>query len=171
MDSNTHSQHSYATNIRGFTPDKASIIERVARNIGADPNDLAAVISFETAGTFSTNIRNPYSSGTGLIQFTDIADGREDKLYWGMTREQLGNLPFEKQMEFVERYFKDRGFRADKATNIANLYTAVSGYGYRKGSPEYRLNSVWDTNHNGIIEKGEMVEAPEFKRHRRKYFL
>ena len=88
-----------------------------------------------------------------------------------MTREQLGNLPFEKQMEFVERYFKDRGFRADKATNIANLYTAVSGYGYRKGSPEYRLNSVWDTNHNGIIEKGEMVEAPEFKRHRRKYFL
>lgn len=171
VDSNTHSQHSYATNIRGFTPDKASIIERVARNIGADPNDLAAVISFETAGTFSTNIRNPYSSGTGLIQFTDIADGREDKLYWGMTREQLGNLPFEKQMEFVERYFKDRGFRADKATNIANLYTAVSGYGYRKGSPEYRLNSVWDTNHNGIIEKGEMVEAPEFKRHRRKYFL
>ena len=79
-----------------------------------------------------------------------------------MTRDQFGALSFERQMGFVENYFKDRGFRANKPTNIADLYTAVSGYGYRKGSAAYELNSVWDTNRNNVIEKGEMVEAPEF---------
>ena len=168
---NPSSQHSYATNIRGFTPEKAAIIERVARNIGANPNDLAAVISFETVGTFSPSIKNPHSSATGLIQFMEYTDGRKDGLYFGMTRDQFGALSFERQMGFVENYFKDRGFRANKPTNIADLYTAVSGYGYRKGSAAYELNSVWDTNRNNVIEKGEMVEAPEFKQHRRKYFL
>ena len=96
----------------------------------------------------------------------------EEKMgYFGMTRDQFGALSFERQMGFVENYFKDRGFRANKPTNIADLYTAVSGYGYRKGSAAYELNSVWDTNRNNVIEKGEMVEAPEFKQHRRKYFL
>ena len=40
-----------------------------------NPNDLSAVISFETGGTFSTNKRNPKSSATGLIQFMHYSDG------------------------------------------------------------------------------------------------
>ena len=54
---------------RNFTKEKAESIARVAKRIGVDPNDLAAVISFETGGTFNTNSRNPNSSATGLIQF------------------------------------------------------------------------------------------------------
>lgn len=170
VSSNVYTQSSQTNSIKGFTPDKAATIARVAYSIGVNPNDLATVISFETGGTFSTNARNPNSSGTGLIQFMEYTDNKRDGLYWGMTRNQFGNLSFDKQMEFVEKYFRDRGFRSDKPNNLANLYTAVSGYGYKEGSAAYRLNSVWDTNNNGIIEKGEMVEAPEFKAHRRRYF-
>ncbi|WP_236452116.1 hypothetical protein, partial [Escherichia coli] len=54
---------------KAFTPEKAASIARVAKNIGVNPNDLAAVISFETGGTFSPSKRNPNSSATGLIQF------------------------------------------------------------------------------------------------------
>ena len=155
---------------RFFTPEKAAEIARVAKNIGANPNDLAAIISFETGGTFSTNARNPYSSGTGLIQFMDYTDGKKDGRYWGMTRDEFGKLSFERQMVYVEKYFADRGFNSDKPQNIANLYTAVSGYGYKIGSEAYAKNKVWDTNKNGVIEKGEMVEAAVFKAHRRIYF-
>lgn len=155
---------------RFFTPEKAAEIARVAKNIGANSNDLAAVISFETGGTFSTNARNPYSSGTGLIQFMDYTDGKKDGRYWGMTRDEFGKLSFERQMVYVEKYFADRGFSSDKPQNIANLYTAVSGYGYKIGSEAYAKNKVWDTNKNGVIEKGEMVEAAVFKAHRRIYF-
>ena len=50
---------------KNFTKEKAESIAHVAKNIGVDPNDLAAVISFETGGTFNSNIRNPKSSATG----------------------------------------------------------------------------------------------------------
>lgn len=167
----TNSQTSPPTfSSRSFTPEKAAEIARVAKNIGVNPNDLAAVISFETGGTFSTNARNPYSSGTGLIQFMDYTDGKKDGRYWGMTRDEFGKLSFEHQMGYVEKYFADRGFSSDKPQNIANLYTVVSGYGYKIGSEAYAKNKVWDTNKNGVIEKGEMVEAAAFKAHRRIYF-
>ena len=167
----TNSQTSPPTfSSRSFTPEKAAEIARVAKNIGVNPNDLAAVISFETGGTFSTNARNPYSSGTGLIQFMDYTDGKKDGRYWGMTRDEFGKLSFEHQMGYVEKYFADRGFSSDKPQNIANLYTVVSGYGYKIGSEAYAKNKVWDTNKNGVIENGEMVEAAAFKAHRRIYF-
>ena len=83
----------------------------VAKNIGANPNDLAAVISFETAGSFSTNARKPKGSATGLIQFMQYTDGTGNKNtprsqwdYWGMTRDQFGALSFSDQMKYVEKY-------------------------------------------------------------------
>jgi hypothetical protein len=46
------------------------VIEEVAKAAGiANPEWLSNVISFETGGTWSTTIKNPLSSGRGLIQF------------------------------------------------------------------------------------------------------
>ncbi|QEA11040.1 lysozyme-like domain protein [Acinetobacter phage Abp9] len=158
---------------KAFTPEKAASIARVAKNIGVNPNDLAAVISFETGGTFSPSKRNPNSSATGLIQFMAGSGGTKGK-YYGMTRDQFGSLSFDEQMKYVEKYFKDRSsrFRAgNEAKNTTgDVYGAVTGYGYKKGSREYNLNKVWDSNKNGIIEKGEMVQNPSFRAHQRKYF-
>ncbi|UQS93179.1 tape measure protein [Acinetobacter phage Brutus] len=166
-----NAQASYKS--KAFTPEKAASIARVAKNIGVNPNDLAAVISFETGGTFSPSKRNPNSSATGLIQFMAGSGGTKGK-YYGMTRDQFGSLSFDEQMKYVEKYFLDRSsrFRAgNEAKNTTgDVYGAVTGYGYKKGSREYELNKVWDSNKNGIIEKGEMVQNPSFRAHQRQYF-
>ena len=166
-----NAQASYRS--KAFTPEKAASIARVAKNIGVNPNDLAAVISFETGGTFSPSKRNPNSSATGLIQFMAGSGGTKGK-YYGMTRDQFGSLSFDEQMKYVEKYFLDRSsrFRAgNEAKNTTgDVYGAVTGYGYKKGSREYELNKVWDSNKNGIIEKGEMVQNPSFRAHQRQYF-
>lgn len=166
-----NAQASYKS--KAFTPEKAASIARVAKNIGVNPNDLAAVISFETGGTFSPSKRNPKSSATGLIQFMSGSGGTKGK-YYGMTRDQFGSLSFDEQMKYVEKYFLDRSnrFRAgNEAKNTTgDVYGAVTGYGYKKGSREYELNKVWDSNKNGIIEKGEMVQNPSFRAHQRQYF-
>lgn len=154
-----------ASNIKGFTPERAKSIQAVAQRIGVDPNDLAAIISFETAGTFSPSIKNPTSSATGLIQFMPASAKDLDT-----TTEKLAAMPFDEQMQYVERYFKERGFDGSRKRNIADAYTAVTGYGYRKGTPAYDLNPDWDTNGNHIIEKGEAVQNPKFKAHQRQYF-
>lgn len=165
------SNQSYSSKV--FTPEKAASIARVAKNIGVNPNDLAAVISFETAGTFSPSIKNESSSATGLIQFMSGSGGTKGK-YYGMSREKFASLSFDEQMNYVEKYFKDRSsrFRAgNEAKNtVGDVYGAVTGYGYKKGSEAYNLNKVWDSNKNGIIEKGEMVLNPKFRAHQRQYF-
>ena len=154
---------------RAFTPEKAAAIARVARNIGVSPNDLAAVISFETGGTFSPSITNPTSSATGLIQFMAGSGGTRGQ-YYGMTRDQFRSLSFDQQMNYVERYFKERGFDGRRQRNVADLYTAVTGYGYRRGTRAYELNKVWDSNGDGYIAKGEMVQNSAFRAHQRQYF-
>lgn len=151
---------------KGFTQEKAKVIKRVAEAIGVNPNDLAAVISFETVGTFSPSIKNPLSSATGLIQFMKDGRGR----YYGMTREQFSSLSFEQQMVYVEKYFRDSGFSSNKKRDVADTYTAVTGYGYRCGSKAYNLNKVWDSNKDCYIAKGEMVLNKSFKAHQKKYF-
>lgn len=154
---------------KGFTPQKAAAIAKVAKNIGVNPNDLAAVISFETGGTFSPSAKNPSSSATGLIQFMKGSGGTKGK-YYGMSRNDFANLSFDEQMKYVEKYFKDRGFSANKKRDVADTYTAVTGYGYKKGTDAYDLNKVWDSNKNGVVEKGEMVRNPSFRKHQRQYF-
>lgn len=154
---------------KGFTPQKAAAIAKVAKNIGVNPNDLAAVISFETGGTFSPSAKNPSSSATGLIQFMKGSGGTKGK-YYGMSRNDFANLSFDEQMKYVEKYFKDRGFSANKKRDVADTYTAVTGYGYKKGTDAYDLNKVWDSNKNGVVEKGEMVRNPSFRKHQKQYF-
>jgi len=157
-----------------FTPEKAAKISEVANKIGVDPNDLAAIISFETAGTFSPKARNRNSSATGLIQFMGKGASKKKNYnngtYYGMARDQFSALSFDEQMSYVEKYYKDRGFDGKTKRSVADAYTAVTGYGYKRGSEEYRLNKVWDSNEDGYIDKGEMVQNTKFKVHQRKYF-
>lgn len=158
-----------ASKIKGFDANKAKRIAEVAGNVGIDPNDLAAIISFETAGTFSPSSKNKKTSATGLIQFMRGSGGTKGK-YYGMDRDQFAGLSFDDQMTYVEKYFKDRGYNGKTQRSLADAYTAVTGYGYKKGSKEYELNKVWDTDKNGYISKGEAVKNPKFQEHQRKYF-
>lgn len=156
------------TKVGSLSADKQKSISRVAKNIGVDENDLASIISFETGGTFNPNIKNPKSSATGLIQFMAGTGGKAGS-YYGMSRDQFGALSFDEQMKYVERYYKDRGFDGTKKRSLDDAYTAVSGYGYKAGSKAYELNRAWDTDGNGVIDKGEAVRAPQFQAHRKKW--
>lgn len=154
---------------KNFTPEKAKKIAEVANRIGVNPNDLASIISFETAGSFSPSAKNPKSSATGLIQFMSGSGGTKGK-YYGMTRDQFSGLSFDEQMNYVEKYYKDRGFDGKTKRSLADAYTAVTGYGYKKGTQAYDLNSVWDTNGNNVIDKGEMVKSKDFQAHQKDYY-
>lgn len=153
---------------KSFTPEVAGAVKWGAEQLGIDPNHLASVISFETGGTFSPNARNPGSSGTGLIQFMDAADGKKDKMYWGMSRDKFGSLTVAQQMEYVVRYFKERKLKA--GATLGQVYDAVTGTGYRAGSESYRLNKVWDANKDGYIAPGESVTSGAFKAHMKDFF-
>ena len=109
---------------KNFSGTKADSIARVAKNIGVNPNDLAAVISFETGGTFDPSKRNPRSSATGLIQFMSGSGGTKGK-YYGMSRDQFGSLSFDEQMKYVERYFKERGFKQGGKYSTGDVYSQM----------------------------------------------
>lgn len=167
---------------KSLTQEQLDSITKVAKNIGANPNDLAAVISYETAGSFSPNARNPKGSATGLIQFMQYTDGVGNENtpankwdYWGMTRSQFGALSFSAQMVYVEKYFKDRGLRESKPASLATLYGLVMGVpkgGYTRDRypAVFRDNPSWNPDGNDVITAAEAVNGSGFKSHIRTYF-
>lgn len=159
---------------KGFTVEKAKSIQATAEKLGVDPNYLAQIISFETGGTFNTNARNEKSSATGLIQFmgkgATAKNNFNDGTYNGMSRDQFGALSFDEQMVYVERYFKGRGIGKNGKTSLADMYDAVLGSGYKKGTKNYTANAGVDANKNGVIEKGEAINSEAFLPHRKLFF-
>ncbi|MFP4578495.1 MAG: M23 family metallopeptidase, partial [Coleofasciculus sp.] len=93
--------------------------------------DLATLISFETAGTFSPSIRGPVVKGrgraVGLIQFMP-----ETSRELGTTSEALAHKSQVEQMDYVERYLVKRGF---KGGGLKQLYSTVfAGHPNARGS-------------------------------------
>ena len=101
---------------------KQRALVQAANELGIQPLDLAAVISFETAGTFSPSIDNGLGY-RGLIQFSP----ENQRTY----RPNFGN--FEDQMlNAVVPYLKDRGVKP--GMGIKELYLAIlTGYATRRG--------------------------------------
>ena len=92
-----------------------------AQKLGVSPLDLATIISFETAGTFSPSIRGGAGGNyQGLIQF-----GAPERRQYGVTPSQS----FEEQvMGPVVRYFQDRFKGVGMSTqgaSLLDLYTTV----------------------------------------------
>jgi hypothetical protein len=77
----------------------AKIVE-VANQLGIHPFDLANLINFESAGTFSSDVRNRISGATGLIQFMPSTSKA-----MGLTTDQLAAMAPVRQMDEVYRYF------------------------------------------------------------------
>jgi len=154
-----------ATKTKGFTPEKAKSIKAMSERLGVNPNDIAAMMSFETGGTFDPAQKNlAGGKARGLIQFTP-ATAKD----LGTTTEALETMTFDEQIVYVEKYLKKRGIGKNGKTSLADIYDSVLGSGYKIGSKEYAANPV-DTNGNGIIEKGEAVKNKKFTPHIKPYF-
>lgn len=112
-------------------------IIQTAQAIGADPLDLATVISYETAGTFDPTKRGPttqWGQHRGLIQFGE-PQARQYGVDWNdPVGSQLG------QDGAVARYFKASGFKP--GMGLLDLYSTVNA-----GAPG-RYNAS-DANNGG----------------------
>lgn len=118
-------------------------------------------IAFETGRTFSPTIKNPGSSGTGLIQFMDKT-AREDL---GTTLAHLRSLSAEDQINFVWKYLRNRIRERGPIRRISDGYMAIlmpafmddpeEAVIFPPGSKNYFANKGLDTNKDGAITKAE----------------
>lgn len=121
---------------------------------------LMGCMAFESAGTFSSNIKNAAGSGAvGLIQFMPAT-----AVALGTTTTALAAMAPEKQLDYVARYFMPY---AGRINSLADMYMAILMPKY-VGAPDssvvfsggagYRQNSGFDTNKDGVITKIEATQ-------------
>ena len=108
-------------------------VKQISTKLDINPNWLMYVMNFESAGTFSPSIRNPYSNGTGLIQFMPTT-----AISLGTNVDYLASLTNVQQLDWVYKYFKPR---AAKYKSIHDLYLWTF-YPYAQGKPDsYTIGS------------------------------
>lgn len=94
---------------------RAASIRATAARLGIDPLDLATIVSYETAGTFSPSIKGGKGGQyEGVIQF-----GPEERRRYGVH----GGQSFEEQLGAAESFLKDRGFKL--GMGIRDLYSTI----------------------------------------------
>ena len=97
---------------------KQQAIAKIAKELGIRPQDLAAVISKETSGTFSPSIigtdKKTKKKYLGLIQL-----GEWEQKHYGTKPD----MSFEEQMVIVGKFLKDRG--VEPGHGIKEIYAAI----------------------------------------------
>lgn len=101
-----------------MTPELVAAIRASAGRLGVSPVDLGTVISYETAGTFDPWKAGPttqWGQHRGLIQW-----GEPQRAKYGVYQ----GMPVEGQMQAVERYLADAGFRP--GMGLLDMYSAIN---------------------------------------------
>ncbi|UFS66937.1 hypothetical protein LO749_20815 [Paracoccus denitrificans] len=101
----------------------AAAIRKEAERIGADPQDFATVISFETGGTFDPNKRGPvtkWGRHVGLIQM-----GEPQRKKYGYYE----GMPIEDAVRASADYLVDNGFKP--GMGLMQMYATINA-----GSPD-----------------------------------
>jgi hypothetical protein len=126
-------------------------IVRVAQAVGAHPFDLANLINFESAGTFSTSVQNRISGATGLIQFMpSTARGL------GTSTAQLAKMSKVAQMRFVQTYLK-RKTRIGPLNTVQSLFMAVFYPVAMKWPLDKEFSAKVQRSNPGIVTVGDYV--------------
>jgi len=135
-----------------------------SESLGIDPNWLMAVMYFETAGTFSASIRNPYSDATGLIQFMPTT-----AIDLGTSINQLALMSAEEQLYYVYSYYYPYRNRIKSYVDLylATFFPVAIGKQdnyilQTKGisaSAIADVNPVFDLNNDRKITVGEIKEV------------
>jgi LysM repeat protein len=143
---------------------KAKVI-KICGNLGVDPNYLMAAMAFESAETFSANVKNAQSGATGLIQFMPST---AQKL--GTSTGALAGMTPEAQLDYVEKYFQPH---TNKLSTLEDVYMAIlwpaaigksnSAVLFSKPSTAYTQNAGLDGNNDGKITKEEAASRVRAK--------
>ena len=135
-------------------------VVNIAGRLGIDPDDLMAVMAFES--WFNPREKNTVGgTATGLIQINELSAGEI-----GITTSELAEMNAIEQLEYVYRYYEPYD---EKINNLGDLYMATfckRGIGeddnyplYETGSRGYDWNSGLDGNKDGVITRGEALQA------------
>ncbi|MDF0556295.1 transglycosylase SLT domain-containing protein [Kamptonema sp. UHCC 0994] len=130
----------------------------IARDLGANPNHLMAIMQFES-GLKASEV-NRVSGATGLIQFMpSTARGL------GTSTSALLAMGEIQQLDYVRKYLMPY---KGKLNTIGDFYASVlwpaavgqpDGYVlFRVGTIQYRQNNGFDRNRDGIITKAEITQ-------------
>ena len=147
----------------------------VALRLGLDPNHLASVMSFESAGTFSPSERNPYSGAVGLIQFTDRPTGKGVATTLGTTLGALSVMTPIAQLAYVEKFFRGvlAGRRLTGPNALRDTYLCVIApfyvlsppgtviYSQAESPDQYKGNKGLDANDDKKITAEEAAAPVE----------
>jgi len=141
-------------------------VEQIAERLKINPSWLNDVMYIETAGSFNPAIKNPNSSATGLIQFMS-ATARS----MGTSTELLSRMLNISQLNFVEKYLKDRINSTGLPKDGFEVYLLVF-YPVWVGKPDSAIMSTTASNSNIFIDKkfgnrNNQVSKGEF----RKFYL
>lgn len=146
------------TGVRGnpnVTPEFLREVEGVAQRVGAQPEHLMAAMSFETGGTFASDVKNPRSSATGLIQFMDsTAKGL------GTSTAALAQMTPTEQLQYVEKYFEPYRGRLNDLESVYTTILAGSPHDandvlFSQGERAFGPNRELDVNGDGRITAAE----------------
>lgn len=149
----------------------------MALDFGGKPDDYTDCMAFESAETFSPSVKNPYSSGTGLIQFMDATCVELSKRWeTHITTALLAKMTVEEQLVWVWKYFRMVIERNGRPSTLEDIYmliywpTAVKKpldtVLHTKGTSAYKVNAGLDANRDGMITKreaGQLVRAKSAK--------
>jgi hypothetical protein len=137
---------------------------RIAENLDLRADAMAAVMSFETAGTFDPTIRpldpktgKPLSSAIGLLQWLDIT-AKE----LGTTTEELSRMTAEEQLDVAARHFGRYPLRSIDDYYMVVFCPAAVGkpptaitYSEKTTPAAYRANKALDKDKDGKITVAE----------------
>lgn len=146
------------TGVRGnpnVTPEFLRGVEGVAQRVGAQPEHLMAAMSFETGGSFASDVQNPRSSATGLIQFMDsTAKGL------GTSTADLARMTPTEQLQYVEKYFEPYRGRLNDLESVYTTILAGSPHEsgdvlFSQGEKAFGPNRELDVNGDGKITAAE----------------
>lgn len=134
---------------------------QVSNALGISPDWLASAISFETGGTFSPAVQNPYSKATGLIQFIGPTAAK-----LGTTLDDLKAMTDIQQLDYVYQYFlpyKGR-MRSLNDTYLAVFMPSQMGKSSdsvvaSEGSTVYEQNQGFDQSGKGYFTVGDITSA------------
>jgi len=137
----------------GLTDELRGLIRAEAARIGANAEDLEALIRFETGGKFSTKVVNPSSGATGLIQFMPSTARK-----LGTTTAALARMSHAEQFAHVSHYF-DRVIAGKWEGPAGNLHTTQALF-MAVFYPEYRYVEPHARFPAGVIAANPGIETP-----------
>lgn len=135
-------------------------VRTISNKLGINPDWLMVVMNYETAGTFSPSVKNPYSSATGLIQFLEST-----AVWLGTTTAALAQMTRVQQLDYVYEYLRRTKQSRGSFNYLVDVYLAVfypasidDGLDYIYPNHVYAANKGFDLDKDGKITKKEIQD-------------